>query len=116
MTPYRQRDLLLVPIPFSDLSSRKVRPVVVVSNDAYNATGSDLLVVGVTSNLSSRPYTVSLDSHHLEEGTLRRPSMVRADKLFSIDQRIVKSRFGRVDVATFHRIRDELLRLVDDSQ
>jgi hypothetical protein len=29
--------LLLVPIPFSDPTSRKVRPAVVLSNDRYNA-------------------------------------------------------------------------------
>jgi mRNA-degrading endonuclease toxin of MazEF toxin-antitoxin module len=31
-----QGDILLVPIPFTDLSSQNRRPVIVISNNAYN--------------------------------------------------------------------------------
>jgi len=61
--PYRQRDLLLLPIPFRDLTSRKIRPVVVLSNDRYNGQNADVLVAGVTSNVSQRPYTVPRWTH-----------------------------------------------------
>lgn len=44
MNIYRQRDIVLVPFPFSDLSTPKVRPVLVLSNDAYNRRTEDLLV------------------------------------------------------------------------
>ena len=30
---YKQGEILLIPIPFSDLSSNKKRPVLVISND-----------------------------------------------------------------------------------
>ena len=39
MMPYNQRDLLLVPIPFSDLTSHKIRPVVMLSKERYNRDG-----------------------------------------------------------------------------
>ena len=44
-----QRDLLLVPFPFSDQSGIKVRPVIVISNNSFNSDSEDILVVGVTS-------------------------------------------------------------------
>jgi mRNA interferase MazF len=112
---YRQRDLLLVPIPFSDLTSQKVRPVVVLSNDRYNRENPDVLVAGVTSNLSFRPYTVALDTAQLEAGVMRRPSIVRVDKVFSIDQGIVKAAFGRVSPETFDTIRASLRSLLAEA-
>jgi len=30
-----QGDIVLIPIPFTDLSSQKRRPVIVISNDTY---------------------------------------------------------------------------------
>ena len=114
MMLYRQRDLLLVPVPFSDLTSRKIRPVVVLSNARYNREGPDLLVAGVTSNVSSRAYTVILDTAQLEEGTMRCASVVRADKVFSIDQGIVLKRVGRVSEPTFEQIRGQLRDLLAD--
>jgi mRNA interferase MazF len=60
--PYRQRDLLLVAVPFSDLTSTKTRPVMVLRHDGYNQEGLDILVAAITSNLSVRKYAVSIDS------------------------------------------------------
>lgn len=114
--PYRQREILLVPIPFSDLTSRKVRPVVVLSNDVYNRGGPDLLVAGITSNVSSRPYTVGLDTPQLEQGAIRHPSMVRADKIFSIDQAIILKSIGIVRQTTFEQIRQQVRDLIGDAR
>ncbi|MCD6212424.1 MAG: type II toxin-antitoxin system PemK/MazF family toxin [Sulfurovum sp.] len=46
-----QRDIVLVPIPFTDLTSKRHRPVVVVSNNGYNRKAEDIVVVAMTSNL-----------------------------------------------------------------
>ncbi len=40
----KQRDIVLVPIPFTDLSSTRRRPVIVISNDEYNRTTADVVV------------------------------------------------------------------------
>lgn len=113
--PYRQREVLLVPIPFSDLTSRKVRPVVVLSNDVYNRGGSDLLVAGITSNVSPRSYTVELDTPQMEKGVMRHPSLVRADKIFSIDQAIILKTIGIVCRSTFEQIRQQVRDLTGDA-
>lgn len=51
-----QGDILLVPIPFSDLSSQKRRPVIVISNHVYNQKATDLVVVAMTSNPAETEY------------------------------------------------------------
>lgn len=45
-----QGDILLIPIPFTDLSSQKRRPVIVISNNVYNQKTTDVVIVAMTSN------------------------------------------------------------------
>jgi mRNA-degrading endonuclease toxin of MazEF toxin-antitoxin module len=45
-----QGDIILIPVPFTDLSSTRRRPVIVLSNDAYHQSGEDMIVVAMTSN------------------------------------------------------------------
>jgi len=56
-----QGDVLLIPIPFTDLSSRKRRPVIVISNDAYNRRTADIVVVAMTSNPAPADYSIQVD-------------------------------------------------------
>ena len=40
---YNQGDILLIPIPFSDLKTSKKRPVLVLSNSDYNSNNQDIV-------------------------------------------------------------------------
>ena len=46
---HSQGDILLVPLPFTNLSSQKKRPVLVLSRQEYNAMTDDLIVAAITS-------------------------------------------------------------------
>ena len=43
---YRQGDMVLVSFPFTDLTSSKRRPALVLSPDSFNAAGEDLRAGG----------------------------------------------------------------------
>ena len=103
-----QGDIALIPIPFTDLSSQKRRPVVVISNDAYNRKTSDIVVIAMTSNPEAADYSFTLTSSDLEKGALNRPGKVRADKIYTLSQAIVVKTFGRVSAATLDHIRKTL--------
>jgi len=51
---HNQGDILLIPIPFSDLTSSKRRPVLVLSNDKYNSITNDIIVAAITSNIDNK--------------------------------------------------------------
>ena len=106
-----QGDILLVPIPFTDLSSQKRRPVIVISNNAYNKKTTDLVVVAMTSNPIEVDYSFAITSVDLEKGTLNHPGKVRADKIYTISTSIVVKTFGRVNENVLEKIRGELQAL-----
>ncbi len=99
-----QRDILLVPFPFSDQSGRKVRPVVVVSNLEFNEHSEDYLVAGITSNISREKYSIRISSADLEEGQLFTRCCVKAENLLKIDRELVVKKIGRLNKQKFRDI------------
>ena len=106
---HKQKDIVLVPIPFTDLSSIKKRPVVIISQDNYNSQSRDVVVAAITSNLSYRnDYSIIIDSENLSEGFLPKQSMVRCDKIYTISGDIIVKRFGVISHETFIVIKTKI--------
>jgi len=107
-----QGDIVLIPVPFTDLSSQKRRPVIVVSNNQYNGKTGDVVVVAMTSNPQITDYSFSVTSSNLVKGILNRVGKVRVDKIYTMSQSMIAKTFGRVDTATLDRIRGTLQDLL----
>ncbi len=90
---YKQREIVLVPFPYSDLSFSKRRPVVVISNNNYNKAFPDVLICVVTSNIFKDEYSVDLSDSDLESGILPEKSIIKCHKLFTVEQNQIVSRF-----------------------
>jgi mRNA interferase MazF len=109
----RQRDLVLVPFPFSDQSGRKVRPVVILSNDSYNDHSEDVLVVGVTSNISKDMYTLGLGNPDLEEGKLVTKCCIKVENILRIDKELVIKKIGKIKKIKLKKIIDILMKILE---
>ena len=107
-----QGDIVLIPIPFTDLSSQKRRPVIVISNDTYNRSTPDMVVVAMTSNPVLTAYSFTITSADLTRGSLNRPGTVRVDKLYTLEQTLVVKTFGHVNARTLSRVRAILRELI----
>ena len=102
MSIYKQRDIVLVPFPFSDLSGLKVRPVLILSNDTYNEQSADVVVCGLTTNLRTSPYSIIISPSDTElAGTLRHTSRVKADTIASLEQSILIKQIARLKLVVF---------------
>ncbi len=112
----RQGDIVLIPIPFTNLKSQKRRPVIVLSNDHYNRAAPDTIVVAMTSNPTVTAYSFTITSADLVQGTLNRPGTVRVDKLYTLEQTLIVKTFGRVDMHILTRIRTLLQALTNTNQ
>jgi mRNA interferase MazF len=78
--PIEQGDIVLIPVPFTNLSSLKRRPVIVISQTGYQQQYQDMLVVAMTSQSLPTPYGLLLTQANMVEGQLSRPGQVRVDK------------------------------------
>ena len=108
---WSQRDILLMPFPYSNLSGSKVRPVLVISNGQFNASSQDLIVCAVTSNISKDSYTVVLEKNHLEEGQLLEDCCVKIENIAKIEKAKVIKKIGRIGTKTFSEIIEKLYSL-----
>lgn len=107
-----QRDLLLVPFPFSDQSGRKVRPVIIISNNEFNENSEDLIVVGVTSNISKGEYTISLTNKDLDEGKLITQCCVKVENMLKIDKELVIKKIGKIKKGTLKEIVNKIMEIL----
>ncbi len=95
---YNTGEIVLIPIPFTDLSSSKKRPCIVISGNDYNRLTEDLIVMAITSKLSNKKYTVGIGNNDMLNGALPAISQIRVDKIYTISQNIVKRRLGLVNI------------------
>ena len=108
----RQRNVVILPFPFSDLRRKKVRPAIVISNNEYNRHSDDIVTVPLTSNPRPSEYGVRVTSRNMECGELIVDSIARVDRIFSIEKKIVVKSIGKIDDKTHLAIRKLLSTLV----
>ncbi len=85
MPIFRQGDVVRVPFPYTDRTTRQRRPALVVSAGHIGRDGTLLWVAMITSaEHAPWPHDVSL-SPSLEQTGLRAPSVVRPSKLATIE-------------------------------
>lgn len=108
----RQGDLLLVPFPFSDQKGRKVRPAIVISNDKFNLNSEDVLVVGVTSNISKNKYSLNLIDSDLEEGELYLECSIKCENILKIDKDMIVKRIGKIKKEKLKLIINKILNII----
>ncbi len=92
--------MVLIPFPFTDLRSRKLRPAVVLARSGVD----DVILAFVTSRVPTDPGPVD---HVLQPGDpefgncgLRAASVIRVDKLATLNRGLVARRLGRIGPAT----------------
>lgn len=108
----KQGDLLLVPFPFSDQMGRKVRPVIVISNNKFNTISEDVLVVGVTSNVLKEEYSLNLINDDLQEGELHLECSIKCENILKLDKEIIIKKIGKIRKEKLKLIIDKILKII----
>ena len=111
MTGYEFGDVLLVPFPFTDQSTTKRRPAVVVSSALYHRERPDLIIVAVTSQARPQPAFGEAAVTKWKEAGLLRPSVLKP-VVATIERGLVLRKLGRLaeeDRAALWKVLEEIL-------
>jgi len=97
----KRGDVVLVPFPFTDLTSQKLRPAVILSVDPQRIDVVIAFVSSVVSpeGLSATDYVLRQDDADFVRTGLKKTSTFRMRKLLTIERSRIIRRLGRVSPA-----------------
>ncbi len=105
---YNQSDIILLRFPFSDLSSSKQRPALILSSNSFNESHDDIICCLITTNLEKDPLCVFVEQKDLSNGSLEKPSKIKPYRLFSAEKKIVRKKVGTLKPEKFNETMKQL--------
>ena len=94
MTSFEFGDVVLVPFPFTDQSTTKKRPAIVVSSQTYNSERPDVIIMAVTSQI--RPANnFDIPVTDWQAAGLLKPSVVKP-VIATVEKVLVIKQLGRL--------------------
>lgn len=108
-------NLVLVPFPYDDLSSNKVRPAVCLTDEILPY--GHIVLAFITSTVSANPPDTDLvietnDADFSQTG-LKVSSTIRLHRLATISRKLVRKKIGDLSVSHQKGVDDRLRRLFD---
>jgi len=110
----KRGDVVLVPFPFTDLTTEKLRPAVIVSVDPQRI---DVIIAFISSvvspeDLAETDYVLRQDDADFLKTGLKKTSTFRMRKLLTIERSRIIRRLGRVSPAIQKELDKRLRRAV----
>ena len=107
-TGYSFGDVVLVPFPFTDQTTSKKRPAVVISSEAYNRHRPDVILTAITSRLvraAGDPGECLIEAWH--EAGLPKPSLIKP-VVATVHADLILKRLGSLQPADVVSLRHAL--------
>jgi len=112
MTIYNKGDIVLVPFPFSDQTTTKKRPAVIISSNRYNNTSPDIVIMAITTKTDK---TLTLGECLIENwqgAGLLKPSVLKP-AISTIEQTLVLKKLGRLSQKDLILMENTLVEFLD---
>lgn len=108
MGAFATRQVILLPFPYSDLSSQKLRPALILAN----AGRGDWVLCQITSNPYADPAAVELSQDAFAAGGLQRISYARPSKLFTAHESLFSAIAGSLSIAAHTSVVEAVVVIV----
>jgi mRNA interferase MazF len=112
-TAYSFGDIVLVPFPFTDQSTTKQRPAVVVSSAAYHRARHDLILMAVSSQPAPVLGTAEARIQAWKQAGLLKPSVLKP-LLVTFEKTLVIRKLGALQEPDLDALRTCLREILGD--
>lgn len=103
-------DVVLFPFPYTDFSSRKLRPCLVLSEEM----DEDIILCQITSQRLRRDsYSIELKHADTLGGTLRIDSYIRANMIFTAAKMQITKRLCRINDEKYGQVAGVVKRIIE---
>ena len=98
--------MVLVAFPFTDLTTSKMRPALVISSNSFHRSGLDVILAGITSQTgkSTRSSDILLSIEDQNRAGLQKTSWVRLGKMLTLDRRLIRGKLGEIPDSTLAQL------------
>ncbi|MFH0713788.1 MAG: type II toxin-antitoxin system PemK/MazF family toxin [Candidatus Micrarchaeota archaeon] len=107
METFVKGDVVVLPFPFSDLSSSKKRPALVVASLESNG----VILCQITSETRMDNCAISLSDFDFKEGALNLASKIRPNKLFTADTSIIAYKLGSLKQSKMKEVEEKIVKI-----
>ena len=109
MATLARGDIVLFPFPYTDLSDRKLRPCLVLSEEM----GEDIMLCQITSQrLRKDEYSVELKPADTTDGTIMIESYIRANMIFTASKVQIRRKLCRVKDDKYRQVTNAITRII----
>jgi len=106
---FTKGDIVLFPFPYTDLTNRKVRPCLVLSNEMKE----DILLCQITSTkVSKDSFSVNLKNNETISGTLSVDSLIRTNMLFTANKQQIHKKVCSIKKDTYLKVINQIIKLI----
>lgn len=107
---YQFGDIILVPFPFTDQSTTKQRPGVVVSSSAYHRARRDMILMAVTSQVRNGVFGEVI-VQDWQAAKLLKPSAIKP-VIATLEQALVIRTLGRLSQRDSQALRETIAKII----
>ena len=111
MITYKFGDVILVPFPFTDQSTSKKRPAIVISSDLYNQCKPDLILIAVTSQVNKNLELGEVLINDWYPAGLLKLSAIKP-VITTVEQNLVIKILGKLESSDVQALQDVLQQII----
>lgn len=104
MEGFVKGEVVVVEFPYSNLKNTKRRPVLVLKVPK----GEDIIVLQITGSSYEKSVEIPIKNEDFKQGSLKKDSFVRIDKIASIERFLIKYKVGSLKPDKFNDLSEKV--------